>query len=198
MKTLQKALILGLVCLCVDGAKAQTSTNTCATAARNCTSATAKSEVATFTVTVNPNEKAATREASAGRPKIERVNDSYMMALEKEHSGTSVEAPTGTLIELNLPPEMGATDFELSPPGILVPRTGIHHMPRDVVGILTATNEGTVTIHVFGARSAAKYAGTSGNWSGYVENGGPFFFGNGGMDGADGGERRQFLYVGGD
>jgi len=174
MKTLQKALILGLVCLCVDGAKAQTSTNTCATAARNCTSATAKSEVATFTVTVNPNEKAATREASAGRPKIERVHDSYMMALEKEHSGTSVEAPTGTLIELNLPPEMGATDFELSPPGILVPRTGIHHMPRDVVGILTATNEGTVTIHVFGARSAAKYAGTSGNWSGYVENGGPF------------------------
>ena len=174
MKFLHMTTTLVLVCVCANIAKAQTSTNNCARAATNCASANTKSEVATFIVTVNPKEKAAIREAAAGRPKIERVNDSYMMALEKQHSGTSVEAPAGTLIELSLPPEMGATHFELSPPGILTPRTGIHNMPKDVVGILSATNEGTATIHVYGTPVAAKAAGSSGNWSGYVQGGGPF------------------------
>jgi hypothetical protein len=174
MKTLRTFLILGLMWVCTDGAIAQTSTNTCATAASSCSAATSKSEVATFTLTVNPNEKAAIREASAGRPKIARVNDSYMMALEKQHNGSSVEAPIGTLIELSLPPEMGATGFELSPPGILVPRAAAFHLPKGVLGLLSAENEGTVTIHVFGAPNTTKFANSELNWSGYIETGGPF------------------------
>jgi peptidase A4-like protein/putative Ig domain-containing protein len=175
MKILRKALILGLLWVCVDGAKAQTNTNSCATAARNCTAATTKSEVATFTVTVNPKEQAAPREASAGRPKIERVNEKFMMmALEKQHSGTTVEAPTGTLIELRLPAEMGASIFELSPPGILMPRTGVHHLPNGVLGLLSAENEGTATIHVFAVPSTTQFTPRSENWAGYTEGGGPF------------------------
>ena len=174
MRFLRKAMILGLVWVCASGAKAQTNPKACATAARTCAGTVTKSEVATFTVTVNPQEKAAIREASAGRPKIARVNDSYMMALEKEQSGTTVEAPMGTVIELSLPPEMGATDFELSPPGILMPRHGIRHMPKGVVGILSAANEGTATIHVFGIPNATRNASLSPNWSGYQLTGGPF------------------------
>lgn len=174
MRIVRNSLILGLVWVCSSGAQAQTNSNACSAAARNCAGAIAKSEVATFTVTVNPTEKATVREASAGRPKIARVNDSFVMALEKEHIGTSVEAPMGTLIEVSLPTQMGATDFELSPPGILMPRTAARHMPKGVLGLLSATNEGTVTIHVFGAPGTTKFINSEPNWSGYIETGGPF------------------------
>lgn len=176
MRIFRLTLFVALVCVgvCVPDAKAQTKSNNCATTVRNCATTTVKSEVATFTVRVNALAKAATREASEGRPKIARVNGSLMMALEKQHSGTTVEAPMGTLVELRLPTEMGATAFELSPPGILMPRSAVQHLPKGVLGLLSAENEGTATIHVFGLPNNSQFAASTPTWAGYTEGGGPF------------------------
>ena len=175
MRILRLALFAGLVWVCVGDAKAQTNLNNCATTVRNCATTMVKNEVATFTVTVNAKAQAAPREASAGRPKIARVNGKFMMmALEKQHSGTTVDAPLGTLIELRLPPEMEATAFELNPPGILKSQTGVRHLPMGVIGLLSAENEGTAMIHVFGLPNHLKFANSTPNWSGYRIGGGPF------------------------
>jgi Peptidase A4 family/Putative Ig domain len=178
VRIVRLALFVGLVWVCVPGVKAQTNSKNCTTTVSHCVATTAatsaKSEVATFTVTVNTKAQAAPREASAGRPKIARVNGKFMMALEKQHSGTTVEAPMGTLIEVSLPAEMGATEFELSPPGILMPMSAVRHLPKGVIGLLSADNEGTATIHVFGLPNNLTFANATPNWSGYTIGGGPF------------------------
>jgi peptidase A4-like protein/putative Ig domain-containing protein len=172
VRILRMIVVLLVVWTYAGGTKAQTKATACGAATSSCAT---KSEVATFTVTVNPRERAAEREAAVGRPKIERVNDKFlMMTLEKEHSGTTVDAPTGTLIELRLPAEMGATEFELSPPGILTPQSGVRHLPKGVIGLLSAENEGTATIHVFGLPGNPKFTNATPNWAGYQVTGGPF------------------------
>ena len=136
--------------------------------------------VATFTVHVTPEAQAAAAESkavAAGQPKIERVNGSLFMTLEKQHSGKTFEVAKGNYIALRFPRSTGAVGFEVSPPGIFKFHEGINHLPMDVLGFLQADKPGTATITVKGFAPPAdsvNFVATNNAWSGYVVPGGPF------------------------
>ena len=167
MRMLRLALCVGLVWVCVGGAKAQTKSTNCTTPVTNC-AMTANSEIATFTVTVNAKAQAKARAAAAGQPEVKQVNGKLMMALKPQHSGKTMEAAPGTYIELAFPPGSGAGGFTVSPPGILGVRPGVQHLPKGVIGLLSAENEGTATIHVVGRANGVQFANSTPNWSGYA------------------------------
>ena len=167
MRIQRPALFVALVWVCVGGAKGQTKSTNCATPVTSCAT-TANSEIATFTVTVNAKAQARAREAAGGQPEVKRVNGKLMMALQPQHSGKTMEAALGTYIELAFPPGSGAAGFTVSPPGILGVRPGVQHLPKGVIGLLTAENEGTATIHVVGRANGVQFRNSTLNWSGYI------------------------------
>jgi hypothetical protein len=129
--------------------------------------------VATITVRVATNPLSSQGEQV---PKVERINGKQFFELRKENNGQTFAIPEDTSIFLRF----DATEFEVSPPGILEAPPGVFHLPRGLIGILHAVNIGRATITVKSAR-AAKYANgnpsgsSSSNWSGYALSGGPFW-----------------------
>ena len=134
--------------------------------------------VATFTVHVTAEaHAAASKGVGAAQPKIERVNGSLFMTLEKQHSGQTFEVAKGNYIALRFPRSTGAVGFEVSPPGIFKFHEGIVHLPLDVLGFLQADNPGTATITVRGfapPENPVQFIPSNHSWSGYVVPGGPF------------------------
>jgi hypothetical protein len=134
--------------------------------------------VATFTIHVTPEaHAAASKSVAPGQPKIERVNGSWFMTLEKQHSGRTFEVSKGNYIALRFPRSTGALGFEVSPPGIFKFHQGIVHLPLDTLGFLQADNPGTATITVKGFAPPAnplQFIPSDNNWSGYIVPGGPF------------------------
>jgi hypothetical protein len=134
--------------------------------------------VATFTVHVTTEpQAAASKSVAVGQPKIERVNGSLFMTLEKQHSGQTFEVAKGNYIALRFPRSTGALGFEVSPPGIFKFHEGIVHLPLDTLGFLLADVPGTATITVKGLAPPAapvQFMVSNNSWSGYVAPGGPF------------------------
>jgi Peptidase A4 family/Putative Ig domain len=134
--------------------------------------------VATFTVNVTAEAPAASsKRVAAGEPKMERVNGSLFMTLEKQYSGRAFEVAKGNYIALRFPPSTGAIGFEVSPPGIFKFHEGIVHLPLNTLGFLQAENPGTATITVKGFAPPAapvQFISSNNSWSGYVVPGGPF------------------------
>jgi hypothetical protein len=101
--------------------------------------------------------------------------------LEKGMKERAVAVSVGTYIFLRFPASLGKVRYIVEPSrGVLEPPPGRYHMPKDVVGMVQATNEGQATITVHSVTTAKINAGgnpsggTSPNWSGYGQVGGPF------------------------
>ncbi len=127
-----------------------------------------------FTVQAGGNGTPSTR-ATALKP--ETVNGQQVLTLDQSNVGRLADVPIGGFILLRF--HAGYT-YSISPTqSILTAAPGVYNFPRDVIGLLTVVGTGTVVITVSAPASSQPGAGItnaqeSGNWSGYVDNGGPF------------------------
>ncbi len=138
-------------------------------------------DVASITVQVTAAPAhAEERRATPGHPEIRVINGKALMNLDASVSLQPIEAPQGTYFLVHSPAESGAVGYTLSPPGILEPAPGIHHLPANAVGLVIAVNPGTAKITIKGSpflrRPGVKNtASISNNWSGYsLTTGAPF------------------------
>ena len=116
--------------------------------------------VAAITVNVTaPPAHAGPRMASGGSPEIKLVNGKPLMRLTAEANGQTIEAPQGTYILLRFSAESGALGFTVSPSGILEAPKGIYHLPEGAIGMLRATQTGTVRVVVQGIQPRPKRSG---------------------------------------
>ena len=145
-----------------------------------CSNAAGQSKVvAQYTVHVGPQTAGAEK---AVVPGVELVGGQRVMKLGTEENGKNVEINVGTYIFLRFPNMPGAIRYTVEPlHGVIEPPPGVYHMPKDVVGMLRAVNEGAATVTVQSVPQSTKNGvgnpsgGTSTNWSGYaLTSGGPF------------------------
>jgi hypothetical protein len=134
--------------------------------------------VAQYTVNVGPPPAG---EKAVQVPKIEMVGGKPTIKLGVEENGVTVRIATGTYVFLKFPDAPGAMRYTIDPPhGVLESPPGVYHMPMGVIGLVQAMNEGTATITVQGVvqnkvnGTGNPSGGSTPNWSGYAQVGGPF------------------------
>jgi hypothetical protein len=134
--------------------------------------------VATYAVHIGPRTVTAEKVLAPG---IEMVGGQRAMKLGPEENGRTVEITVGTYIFLRFPGVPGAMAYTIQPTfGVLEAPSGVYSLPKDVIGMVQALNEGnaTITVHAggpSGVHAAGNPSGTTTlNWSGYGLLGGPF------------------------
>jgi len=127
-----------------------------------------------FTIQAGGN---GTPSARAATLKPETVNGQQVLTLDQSKVGHPAGVPIGGFILLRF--HAGYT-YSISPTqGILAAAPGVYNFPHDVIGLLKVVGAGTVAIIVSAPTPSQSEAGITNaqewrNWSGYVDNGGPF------------------------
>jgi hypothetical protein len=112
-----------------------------------CVWGAAQSNVAAqYTVKVGPPPAG---ERAVQVPRIEMVAGKPTVKLGIEENGLTMRIPVGTFILLKFPGLPGAISYTIYPPhGVLESPSGVYHLPKDVIGVVQATNKESATITV--------------------------------------------------
>src|SRR5215469_7970365 len=101
---------------------------------------------AQYTVKVGPPPMG---EKAVQAPRIEMVAGKPSVKLGVEENGLTMRIPVGTFIRLKCPGVPGVMRYTITPPhGVLESPPGVYYLPKDVVGLVRATNEESATITV--------------------------------------------------